>query len=415
MNDGCGPLSLAAVRRGAPWLLGQGAEGDVVISSRVRLARNLAGCPFPHRATVDQRARVLASCKEALMQASVPPAGGSVGGPAGPQLAWVDVHALPAIARTLLVERHLMSKELAKGFGVSGPPGGPDVSGAPAPSAGPRGSPVPGDVPSAGASPSGAEPRTPAWARGLAVSMPDEALSVMVNEEDHVRLQVVLPGLSLGPAQRRAVEADERLGRVLDFAFSARFGFLTACPTNVGAGVRMSVMLHLPALRLTGEIEKARRAAKDLNLAVRGFYGEGSESIGDLYQISNQTTLGRSEEQILEALEREILPQVLDYERAARRVLLERKRRLLEDHVFRALGTLRNARLLAPDETLTLLSMVRLGVLTGLIADVAERAVNPLFVLAQPAHVQWLAGRELDQQQRREARADMVRCQLGEG
>ncbi|MFN0012387.1 MAG: ATP--guanido phosphotransferase [Phycisphaerales bacterium] len=386
MNDGCGPLSLAAVRRGAPWLLGQGAEGDVVISSRVRLARNIAGSPFPHRAMADQRARVLASCKDALVKVTAPQ-------PGAPRLAWVDVHALPAIARTVLVERHIMSKELARGAGALSGQGGA--------------------APVADAPPADAAAPAPTWARGLAVSVPDEMLSVMVNEEDHLRLQVVLPGLSLARAHLCAVQADEGLGRVLDYAFSARFGFLTACPTNVGGGVRMSVMLHLPALRLTGEIERARRAAKDLNLAVRGFYGEGSESIGDLYQISNQTTLGRSEEQILRGLEREILPQVLDYERAARRVLVERKRRLLEDHVFRALGILRHARLLAPDEALALLSMVRLGVLTGLIQDVTEQAVNPLFVLAQPAHVQWLAGRELDQQQRREARADVVRRQLG--
>ncbi len=388
MNEGCGPISLEAVRRGAPWLLGRGPESDVVVSSRLRLARNLAGVPFPHRATPDQRCAALVRCKDAIVKAS-PAASGA-------RLAWVDIHALPTVARSLLVERHIISKELARGHPAPGPAAPPLA--------------VPSD-PGAARAPS---PSTP-QARGLALSLPDETLSIMVNEEDHLRLQVVLPGLALGESLRRAADADLRIANIggLEFAASARFGFLTACPTNVGTGVRMSVMLHLPALRLTGEIEKARRAAKDLNLAVRGFYGEGSESIGDLYQISNQTTLGRSEEQILCSLEKEILPQVLDYERAARHVLVERKRRLLEDQVYRALGILRNARLLTPEETLGLLSMVRLGVLTRLIPDLSDQVINPLFVLAQPAHVQWLAGRELDQQQRREARADFVRKTLG--
>ena len=383
MNEGCGPISLEAVRRGAPWLLGRGAESDVVVSSRLRLARNVAGTPFPHRATSEQRAATLLRCRDAIVKAN-PVASGA-------RLAWIDLHTLPPVARSLLVERHIVSKELARG----GAAAEPVVAGGPQQAA-----PAPGG--------------TLMHARGVALSLPDEALSVMVNEEDHLRLQVVLPGLALGEALRRATEADQRIATMggLEYAASARFGYLTACPTNVGTGVRMSVMLHLPALRLTGEIEKARRAVKDLNLAVRGFYGEGSESIGDLYQISNQTTLGRTEEQILGALEREILPRVLDYERAARHILVQRKRRLLEDQVYRALGILRNARLLTPEETLGLLSMVRLGVLTRLIPDLSDQVLNPLFVLAQPAHVQWLAGRELDQQQRREARADFVRERL---
>ncbi len=372
MQAGCGPIPLEAVRRGAPWLTGRGPESDVVVSSRLRLARNLADCPFPHRANAQARAGILARCRAALAEAD-PAASGA-------RLAWIDVHALPAVARSLLVERHVISRELAKGQG-------------------------PGEGPGAGMP----------HARGVALSLPDEALSIMVNEEDHLRLQVVLPGLALGDALARARAADTRLAGGLAYAVSPRYGFLTACPTNVGTGLRMSAMLHLPALRLTGEIEKARRAAKDLNLAVRGFYGEGTESIGDLYQISNQTTLGRSEEQTLHMLEKEILPQVLEYERAARHILVERRRRLLEDQVYRALGTLRNARLLAPEEALALLSMVRLGVLTRLIPDLSDQVINPLFVLAQPAHVQWLVGREIDQQARREARADLVRARLGPG
>src|SRR5262249_43928458 len=154
-------------------------------------------------------------------------------------------------------------------------------------------------------------------------------------------------------------------GHRLEYAFSPRFGYLTCCPTNVGTGIRISVMLHLPGLKLTGELEKVRRATRDMNLAVRGYYGEGSEAAGEFYQISNQTTLGKSEAQLLKEFEQEIMPQVINYERQARRLLLEKRRRLLEDRVYRALGVLRHARLLSPEEAITMLSDVRLGVVTG--------------------------------------------------
>lgn len=361
MSDAVSPLSVEAIQRGAQWLRSVGGESDVVISSRVRLARNLWGMPFLHRSTRPQRAQALAACKQRLLSSSL-----------SPQMLWVDVHTLPAIDRNLLVERHLISKEHAKG-----PPGGSD------------------------------EPR------GLAVSLPDESLSVMVNEEDHLRLQILQSGLALSDGLRRVSDADDLVEAGLDFAFSPRFGYLTACPTNVGCGIRLSAMLHLPGLRLLGDVEKVRRAAQDMSLAVRGFYGEGSEATGDLYQISNQTTLGKTEATLLRELEQEIIPQVIEYERTARRILLERKRRTLEDNVFRALGVLRHARLLAPDEALSMLSLVRLGILLGLITEVPEQTVTQLIVLAQPAHLQRLLGREMDQQKRREARADLIRQRLG--
>ncbi|MCW5766425.1 MAG: protein arginine kinase [Phycisphaeraceae bacterium] len=354
-------MSVEAVQRGAQWLRSSGSHADVVISSRVRLARNLWGLPFLHRCSRQQRGAALNLCKQRLLGLGL-----------CPQMLWVDVHTLPQIDRNLLVERHLISKEHAKG-----PPGGSD------------------------------EPR------GLAVSLPDESLSIMVNEEDHLRMQVLQSGLSLSEGLHAIDRVDDAIESVLDYAYSPRFGYLTACPTNVGCGIRLSAMLHLPALKLLGDVEKVRRAAQDMALAVRGFYGEGSEATGDLYQISNQTTLGKGEAVLLRELETEIIPQVIEYERAARRILLERKRRTLEDHVFRALGVLRSARLLAPDEALTMLSLVRLGVLAGLITDVPEQEVSQLFVLVQPAHLQRLLGRELDQQKRREARADLLRQRLG--
>lgn len=366
MNEAGGPLPLEQVRRGAAWLCQRGDDHDVVVSTRIRLARNLAGLPFNARANQEQRRAVIELVRGAIERSELP---GARGVP--PQITWSELHRLAPLDRTLLMERHLISKEHAKlpNDGSAGP-------------------------------------------RAVAISMPDEGLSIMVNEEDHLRMQVLGGGRSLESAWARADAVDDQLEAALDYAYSPRFGYLTACPTNVGCGVRMSVMLHLPGLRLTGELEKVKRAARDMTLAVRGFYGEGSDAVGDLFQISNQTTLGKAEGDILRELDKQILPEVIEYERASRRLLIERRTKMLEDQVFRALGTLRYARLLAPEEALTTLSMVRLGVLTGLIADLDEVQVTQLFVLSQPAHLQRVLGRELDQQQRREARAEFLRQRL---
>lgn len=379
-------FSAAAVKRGADWLRGLGAESDVVVSSRVRLARNLAGFPFLTKCTREQRVEVLDLCRERLISCGI-----------SEKMLWVDVHTAPQLDRTLMVERHLISKEHAKG----GVPGAAKAEASP---------PVEGESSAGG---QGAEPR------GVAISLPDESVSVMVNEEDHLRLQVLLSGLELGAAFQRINQVDDliegpcsRAGRVLEFAYSPRFGYLTACPTNVGTGIRVSVMLHLPALKMVGEMDKVRRATRDMSLAVRGYYGEGSEAAGEFYQISNQTTFGKPESVILHEFEHEIIPQVLNYERAARRLLMEKRRRLLEDRVFRALGLLRHARLLTPEEALSLLSDIRLGVVTGLVKDVSEQDVNQLILLTQPAHLQRVLAQEMDQAQRREARADMVRQKL---
>jgi len=245
----------------------------------------------------------------------------------------------------------------------------------------------------------------------------------MVNEEDHLRIQVLRSGLSLTEAFEQIDRADDQIegavpggrlageGHGLEYAYSGRFGYLTACPTNVGCGARMSVMLHLPALRLLGEIEKVKRAVKDMNLALRGFYGEGSESTGDLYQVSNQSTFGKPERAVLQEIEREVIPEVVRFERDARGLLLSKKKRLLEDQVFRGLGILKNARLITPEEALAQLSLVRLGALVGLVAA-PEQVVTQMFLVTQPAHLQRYLGKDLDQQHRREARADLLRERL---
>lgn len=343
---------------GVEWLRNAGESSDVVLSSRVRLARNISGFPFLSRATRQDRREVLDMVKGVALHASL----------AGEML-WVELHDSPPLDRDLLVERHLISKQHAKG-----------------------------DEP-----------------RGVAISSPDERLSIMVNEEDHLRIQVLRSGLELADAYAQADKVDDALEQRIDFAFHSRFGYLTACPTNVGTGIRVSVMLHLPALKMTGDIDKVRRAAKGMSLAVRGFYGEGSEAVGDLFQISNQTTLGKTEEQILGEFEDEILPKVIEYERHARRTLLERRRLILEDRVHRALGVLEHARMLNADEALHMVSQVRLGVLQGVIEGVELRTLNELMLLCQPAHLQQAVGTTMNQAARRKARADLVRQRLGAG
>ncbi|MBL8886481.1 MAG: protein arginine kinase [Phycisphaerales bacterium] len=352
----------------AEWLTNAGDASDVVLSSRVRLARNLSGHTFVHRASKEDRERALQICRDWILAANV-----------CDRIMWVDLHESPAIERNLLVERHLISKQHAKGKAATS-----------------------GGV----ATPAAEEPRA------VAVSIPDERLSIMVNEEDHIRMQMLRAGLSLSDCWRDASAIDDKLEAGLDYAFTKKLGYLTACPTNVGTGMRMSVMLHLPALKVTGEIEKVKRAATDMNLAVRGFYGEGSDAVGDLYQISNQTTLGKPEGAVLADLQDSIIPEVIQYERHARNTLLSKRRSALEDQVFRALGALTHARLIAADESMQLLSLVRLGVVLGLIPELSVQTVNMLFLMVQPAHLQRVLGKEMDQEHRRIGRAAMIRARL---
>ncbi|HMO26260.1 MAG TPA: protein arginine kinase, partial [Tepidisphaeraceae bacterium] len=249
-------------------------------------------------------------------------------------------------------------------------------------------------------------------ARGVAITE-DETVSIMVNEEDHLRIQVLRSGLQLEEAWEQISEIDDALESRLEFAFNPKFGYLTACPTNVGTGIRVSVMLHLPALKLTGEIEKVFRAAKDMRLAVRGLYGEGTEATGDFYQVSNQTTLGKDEHEIIDEFRNVVIPKIIDYETQARKMLREDRLPALDDKVFRALGQLRSARLLSSEEVLFMLSHLRMGVNLSRIKDVDIKTINELFLMTQPAHLQRLMGRKIDGDVRRAARADLVRQRLG--
>ncbi len=360
-------LSLLDVDRPVEWLCATGPDADVVLSSRVRLARNLTGFSFVPRADAHQKQRVLDLCRSRILAAEL-----------APSIAWIDLREIDQQERKLLVERQLISRQHARGKLSNG---------------------------SGGLT----EPRA------VAIAMPEQRLSIMVNEEDHLRIQVIRSGLNLAAAMGEADRVDDLLEEGLDFAYSPRFGYLTACPTNVGTGIRMSAMLHLPGLRLTGEIERVQRAACDMCLAVRGLYGEGSEAAGDLYQISNQTTLGKTERVIMHQLAQRILPEIVRYERAARHTLVTKRRLEVEDTVHRAMGMLRSSRQLSVAEVMQFLSHARLGVLLGLIEDVPEQAINRLWLLAQPGHLQQVCNKVMSQDERKAARASFVRTSLGCG
>lgn len=350
-------MSLSRITENAgQWLRGTGPRSDFVISSRVRLARNLAGYPFVNRSDPAQRQEVLDRCKTEV-----------VSGRLGPDMVWIDLAGSSKLDRQLLVERQLSSRQHVK------------------PAA---------DTP-----------------RAVAVAA-DESFAIMVNEEDHLRVHALRCGLQAEEAFEQVNRIDDLIEERLDYAFSSKLGYLTACPTNVGTGIRVSVMLHLPALKLTGEIEKVRRAARDMHLAVRGLFGEGSEALGDLYQVSNQTTLGRNEQEILSYFQTSVVPQIIRYEQVARDALLRQRPSQLDDKIWRAWALLTNARVMGTEEVLSLLSHLRLGVNLGRITKVDTPTINELLLLTQPAHLQKLIGREMDASVRREARANLIRQRL---
>lgn len=341
------------LRASGEWLRGGGPEADIVISSRIRLARNLAVFPFTNRASAHQKAEIEHSLRERFAKLEF-----------SPPLAYWGLGNLSALDRQLLVERQLISRELANGEGP----------------------------------------------RGVAL-VPQETVSVMVNEEDHLRLQVMRSGFALDEAWKDIDCLDDAIEQRVSYAFHDEFGYLTACPTNVGTGMRASVMLHLPALVLTKQIEKVFRALQKINLAVRGLYGEGSRASGDFYQISNQVTLGKSETTILGEI-REVIPQIIAYERQARGALTRENRQALQDKVARAFGTLCSATMMTSEETMDLLSSVRLGINLGLLEEISIPTVNELFIQTQPAHLQKLTGKPLDGEERNSARASFLRNRL---
>ncbi|MBL1217229.1 MAG: protein arginine kinase [Planctomycetes bacterium] len=340
------------------WLRNEGPDHDVVVSSRVRLARNLSGFDFVNRADRVERTHLVALAREHLNACT---------DPFGLEKTWMEVDRLEVLDRCLLAERHLISKDMIKG----------------------------------------SEPRA-------VMVNTAESVSVMVNEEDHYRIQAIQSGFRLTEAFDAVNNLDDQLDEKVQYAFHNRFGYLTACPTNVGTGIRISVMLHLPALTLTGEIERVRRAARDMVLAIRGFYGEGTDAHGDLYQVSNQTTLGKSEAELLAEFNERIIPAVIEYERQARQVMVSKRSTVLEDRCYRALGILTHARIIKAAEAMKLLSHLRLGIELGRITTIPVSTVNQLLLHCQPAHLQRIVGHPLHQSKRSAARADLIRTALSD-
>jgi len=363
------------------WFDGSGPLADIVISSRIRLARNLAGYKFLSRCSNTEKSEILDKLRDIMMSLDL-----------GDKVFYVSVDKAPTLNKHFLVERHLISRHHAFGKGP----------------------------------------------RGVVIAE-REFFTAMINEEDHLRIQVLKAGCQLSDCARQINRIDDMIEEKIDFAFSPRYGYLTACPTNVGTGIRVSVMLHLPALKMTGQIEKFFNAAKDMNLAVRGLFGEGTEAASDLYQLSNQATLGVAESDIVSRFEKTIIPEIIEYENAARSQLLNKQSDVLDDKISRAMALLQNAHLISSQEALFLLSHLRLGInmhehmgastpaieklraLCGA-GDDPDKAsalsiatINRLFMLTLPAHLQLNYGKPLDPTHRDALRAQIIRSALNQG
>lgn len=341
------------LKQTSKWMEGSGPQADIVISSRIRLARNLKGLPFPNMMTEAQETDVIRQVGQAIRAGST---ARSVG-----DLHLYSLWELPLLERQILVEKHLISPDLAKASGAK-----------------------------------------------AVVLRDDDAVSIMVNEEDHLRLQCLLPALMLYEAWRLADAADDALENELDYAFDQARGYLTACPTNVGTGLRASTMLHMPALVMTKQAGPVLSALTKVGVAVRGLYGEGTEAHGNIFQISNQITIGRSEEEIINNLSA-VTARLADQERESRVLLRKQNRWQLEDRIGRSYGALTNARILSTQEALQLISDVRLGVEMKLLPDIDHRLLNKLMVYIQPAFLQYTAGKDMTPFERDVHRAAVVR------
>jgi protein arginine kinase len=332
------------------WLDGSGPAAEVVLSSRVRLARNLTGCRFTHHAT---QAELLTIQQEVARQVQARPSF---------QGGWlIELEGCTPQQRKYLLESHLASPDLLR-----------------------------------------------RRHQGALLLSPDLDRVVMVNEEDHLRLQVFHSGFDPAAACADALSLDTELEEILDFAFSDELGYLTACPTNVGTGFRLSVLIHLPGLVLSSEIEKILNSLRQLQFTVRGLFGEGSAVRGALFQISNLVTLGRSEEALTNDFIRHVA-KVVQYESLAREKLLEKDEQGLRDLVHRSWGVLRNAHLITSHEAFDRLSHVRMGVSLGVLPNIAMAKLNQVLVEMQTAHVQVRAGRSLQGRERTAARAEYLR------
>lgn len=338
------------------WMKGDGPESDIVMSSRIRLARNLNSSPFPLVATEEQLEQVIGKVEGVVTHSDVDKNLG--------HFELLQMKELKALEKRVLVEKHLISPNLA------------DESRA-----------------------------------GAVILSENESVSIMLNEEDHIRIQCLFPGFQLEHAWAQANSLDDWFEMNLDFAFDEKKGYLTSCPTNVGTGLRASVMMHLPALVMSQQMNRILPAINQLGLVVRGIYGEGSDALGNIFQISNQITLGRSELEIIDDLAN-VTKQLMEQERQARQYVLETSRTRLEDRIYRSYGILANARIIESKEAMQRLSDVRLGIDLHLIKGTSSTILNELIVLTQPGFLQQYAGESLSPDQRDERRATLIRERL---
>ena len=336
------------------WLKGTGPYAHIVTSSRIRLARNLVNYPFPNKSSKKELEDVLSTVEKAFGQIEY-----------FKDSTLFRISEIDSVDRQFLVERHLMSHEHA----------------------------------------------STTDGKGLIVSK-EEILSIMINEEDHLRIQVMQSGLNLTETWKIINTIDDALASKMGFAFYPDWGYLTACPTNTGTAMRGSVMLHLPALVMTKQINKVLTAISKLSFASRGFYGEGTQASGKFYQISNQVSLGHSEEDIIQNING-LIKQIIEQEEQARQALLLQNRPMLEDKICRSYGILKHAHIMSSQETIELLSMIRLGIDMGILKDVSHKTINQMFLMIQPAHLQKIDGKKLNAFERDTKRASLIRQKLG--
>ncbi len=337
------------------WMKDEGPESDIVISSRIRIARNLSQHPFPLLATNQQAKDVMDQLTEVSQSGKL----SSIG-----QFETIILSDLTELDKRVLVEKHLISPNLAN------------------------------------------ESRN-----GAVILSNNESVSIMINEEDHLRIQCLYPGFQIKEAWSLANGIDDIFEEHADYAFDEKRGYLTTCPTNVGTGIRASVMMHLPALVLSNQINRILTAVTQVGLVVRGLYGEGSEALGNLFQVSNQITLGQSENEIIENLY-SVARQIIEHEKAARKRLMQESRIRIEDRVRRSYGILSYASIMDSKESAQRLSDVRLGADLGILKEVTPQMLNELLVMTQPGFLQQTFDEKMSPEQRDLRRAELIRKQL---
>lgn len=337
------------------WMSAEGPDSDIVLSSRIRLARNIKQVNFPTIFSHDEAKRVIEIIKARMEKSTFDTYG---------DFSLLQMDDLQPLQKRVLMEKHLISPHLAENA-----------------------------------------------SHGACLLTENEEVSIMLNEEDHIRIQCLFPGFQLSEALEVANQIDDWLETEIDYAYDEQVGYLTSCPTNVGTGLRASVMMHLPGLVLTHQMNRIIPAINQLGLVVRGIYGEGSEALGNIFQVSNQITLGKSEEDIAEDL-KSVVEQLISQERSAREALAKTSNIQLEDRVFRSYGILSNSRIIESKEAARCLSDVRLGIDMDYIQGISKNILNELMVLTQPGFLQQYAGGQLRPFERDIRRASLIRERL---